>query len=223
MPDPIEDKDKKDPDKPPAMQEGPRDVATIQSEIAKAALAGQPVDELAKELALALVAAGSAAGSPASVPPPEPPTMGMKPEDAYARARAEMAQERKEAIDAIIDANHHLTDAQKAMARKQTSVKDARELIATYPRAANQNELARMGMQGNPKTDPKGKQSVRERALSADDDVMARVSRASSKEDTAGLLLDIPGHSVGWSPTQWLKEELGKHERRMKAQQEAGQ
>ena len=76
---------------------------------------------------------------------------GMKPEDAYARARTEWAKERTEAIEAIIDANPHLDDKQKAMARKQSTVAAARELIATYPRVANQNEPARMGMEKNPK------------------------------------------------------------------------
>jgi hypothetical protein len=96
----------------------------------------------------------------------------------------------------------------------------AQRLLKTYPRQASGQT---MGALPGKTPGAKPAQSVRERAMSADDDVMARVRRASSSEDTAGLILDIPGHSIGFSPTQWLKEALGKHERHMKAQQEAGQ
>lgn len=186
MPDPIEE-NKEKPDKAaPAMQEGggPRDVATIQGDIAKAALAGQPVDELAKELALALVAAGSAAGNgPASTAEPAPvapPTMGMKPEEAYAR---QAAADRKEAIEAILDANPHLDDKQKAMARKMPSVKDARELVASYPRAAN-HEPARMGLTANPKTDPRAslKPMARAIATARDNPTLRRIAGIGSLE-----------------------------------------
>ena len=148
MPDAVPDP-KKEPDKgteKPAMAEGaPRDVATIQGDIAKAALSGLPCEELCKELALALVAAGSAAGNgPSSTKEPiVPPTVGMTPEQAYAR---KIAENTKESIEAIVEANTHLTDSQKAMARKQSSAKDARELVSTYPRAANQNDQAKLGM-----------------------------------------------------------------------------
>jgi hypothetical protein len=51
-----------------------------------------------------------------------------------------------------------------------------------------------------------GKMSVRERALQASPEVMARVKRATSEEDTGGLALDVPGHVLAWSPTEFLKE-----------------
>lgn len=155
MPDQTEENKDKPDKQAPAMQEGaPRDVAAITADLIKAAMAGQPTDELVKELVAAQALAGaSGSNGPASTPEPPmaPPTMGMKPEDAYARARTEWAKERTEAIEAIIDANPHLDDKQKAMARKQSTVAAARELIATYPRVANQNEPARMGMEKNPK------------------------------------------------------------------------
>lgn len=150
MPEPTEE-DKK-PDKPaPAMQEGaPRDIAAIEADMLKARLSGADLTALQDEWFAAKMAA-TAGNGPASEPvPAAPPTMGMKPEEAYMR---QAAADRKEAIEAIIDANPHLDDKQKAMARKMPNVKDARELVASYPRAANQNEPARMGMLQNPKTD----------------------------------------------------------------------
>jgi hypothetical protein len=151
MPDPTNEENKDKPDKAPAMAEGgPRDLSAIEKDLIAAVLAGQPTDELAKELVAAKALAG-AGSAPASVPaPPVPPTMGMKPEDAYARKAAENT---REAIEAIIEANPHLSKEQAAMARKQVTAKDARELVATYPRAANQNDQAKLGMQKNPKTD----------------------------------------------------------------------
>lgn len=155
MPDPVTPENKKEPDNnKPAMQEGgkARDISAITADIVKAVLAGQPTEDLAKELVAAQAMAGAAAGAaPATEPPPAPvpPTMGMKPDEAYARVQAA----NKEAIEAIIDANPHLTKEQAAMARKQSSAKDARELVATYPRPANQNDPAKLGMQGNPKVD----------------------------------------------------------------------
>lgn len=209
MPDPIEEK-KDNPDKPKAQEGAPRDVATIQGDIAKAAMAGQPVDELAKELALALIAAGSGGGAPpapASEPAPAP-VMGMQQEQPYAR---QIAEATKEAIEAMIDANPHLTDPQKVMARKQATAKDARELIASYPRVGSdpaKPKDATMGLDGHPATPAGGgkKLSVRARAMQADPEVLARVQRATSKEDTAGLILDVPGHILAWSPSEMLKE-----------------
>jgi hypothetical protein len=158
------EEEKKEPDKgggdAPKMAEGaPRDLAAIQADMAKA----DPADtallaKLAIELRGALIQKGIEAqvggNGPASEAPPAPaPSMGMKPEDAFAR---KMAENTREAIEAIVDANPHLTDGQKAMARKQSTAKDARELVATYPRAANQNDAAKIGMQGNPKTNGDG-------------------------------------------------------------------
>jgi hypothetical protein len=131
MPDPIEEKKEPDKEAPKMAEGGPRDVATIQGEIAKAALAGQPVDELAKELALALVAAGSAAGSSAApVAPIEPPTMGMKPEEAYARGKkeAEAAAEAK-AVKAYANTLQGFSAEQLAMVRECSTVESAERLV----------------------------------------------------------------------------------------------
>lgn len=159
------EEEKKEPDKggedAPKMAEGaPRDLAAIQSDMAKA----DPADtallaKLAIELRGALIQKGIEAqaggNGPASEPAPvaPSPSMGMKPEEAYAR---KMAENTREAIEAIVEANPHLTKEQAAMARKQSTAKDARELVATYPRPANMNDAAKMGMQGNPKTNGEG-------------------------------------------------------------------
>lgn len=213
MPDnaPTDDKDKKEPDKPAMAQEGGRrSVAEIEQDLVKAALANQPTDDLVKELIAAKVA--EMANATAAAPPaPPPPEMGMKPEDAYARKAAENT---KESIEAIIEANPHLNDGQRAMARKQATAKDARELVGTYPRPSNQNEPAKLGLQ-NPKAGGNAP-TVRARALQADDDVMARVHRAASSDDTAGLHLDVPGHILAWSPTDWLREQYGAFQRARK-------
>ncbi len=226
MPDPTQDENKDKPPKDaPKMAEGaPRDVAAITADLIKAAMAGQPTDELVKELVAAQAIAGAGGNGPASAPPPAPPTMGMDPKDAYARARAEMAQERKEAIEAIIDANPHLTDSQKAMARKQTSVKDARELVATYPRVANQNEPARMGMQGNPKTDPKGAQSPFARMRKGPSDPMVReaIGLPSTAPNEHGIST-APAHVLTFSFAENARNYQDKYRAKMRAQREAVQ
>jgi hypothetical protein len=180
MPDPIEDPKKPDKEAP-KMQEGARDAAAINADIANA----DPNDsallaKLAMELRQALIAKAVepiAGNGPASEPSMLPaPTMGMKPEDAYMR---QAAADRKEAIEAIIDANPHLDDKQKAMARKMPSVKDARELIASYPRVANQNNPPRMGHETNPKMDPHAK--------------LLPLARAVAKAEESPLLRKVLG------------------------------
>jgi hypothetical protein len=130
--------EKKEPDKEaPKMQEGVMSVDEINAAIVKAVLAGQPTEELSKKLVEAMAVAGASNGPPSAPPPvvaPEPPSMGMKPDEAYARARKEAKDAQTEAIEAIIEANPHLDDKQKAMARKQATAKDARELVESYPR-----------------------------------------------------------------------------------------
>lgn len=59
----------------------------------------------------------------------------------------------------------------------------------------------------------KNQKSVRERALEADPEVLARVRSATSNKDTLGLHLDTPGHIVVWSPTDLLKEQYGAFKR----------
>lgn len=145
---PPTDQENKDKPEPAKAQDGaPRDVAAIQGDIAKAALAGQSCEELCKELALALVAAGSAAGSaPASAPPPPPPAMGMKPEDAYAR---KIAESTKEALEALVEA-HVIVDAkQKTAILNCGSIARAREILSAFPRNIT---APQMGLPGHPST-----------------------------------------------------------------------
>lgn len=216
MPDPIEDK--KEPDKQaPAMQEGaPRDIAAISADIANA----DPTDTaklaaLAIEYRQALVAKATeamAGNGPASTPEPPmaPPTMGMKPEDAYARARTEWAKERTEAIEAIIEANPHLDDKQKAMARKQSTVAAARELIATYPRVANQNEPACMGMDKNPKLGAPAARAVEGGLPPEESAAMARSMGAKENKPQPPHVNARGRFSMGnMTPTQ-LREAIAK-------------
>lgn len=223
MPDPADsdkdkDKDKSEPAKAlegGASSAGDPDGPAVADILAKqdgnaalawlAKLAGKAVD--------AALPGGEAAAPPAA---PEPASMGMSQEDAYARARAEVT---KEAVEGLIEANPHLSDKAKAVVRKQPDVARAREIIATYERPATEPAKPPMiGMPGHPATAAGGATavSVRARALQADPEVMARVRRSTSDEDTAGLHLDIPGHILAWSPTEMLKEQFGAFKRAQK-------
>lgn len=155
MPDATEDPKK--PDKPAMAEGAPRDAAAISADIANC----DPTDTaklatLAVELRQALIAKAvqpiADNGPPSVKEPMAPPTMGMKPEDAYARKILENTQE---AIGAVITAYGITDEKQIAAIRKMPTVKDASDLIAAFPRAANQNDQAKLGMLGNPKTDPK--------------------------------------------------------------------
>lgn len=141
--------------------------------------------------------------------------MGMKAEEAFARAK----EATKEGIEAVIDGRPDLTEPQRVQVRKAGTVALARELASTYARPAA-TEQPRMGMQGHPATAAGGGQalSVRVRAMQADPVVLARIKRATSEEDTAGLHLEVPGHILAWSPSQMLKEHFGAFKR---AQREA--
>lgn len=203
MPDVIEEDKDKQPDKPaPAMQEGaPRDIATIEQELLAARLANDTAKMAALQDEWFAAKMAATAATPAPVAPVEPPTMGMKPEDAYARKSAE---DRKEAIEAIIDANPHLADNQKAMIRKMPTVKDARELAASYPRAANQNDPVRMGMQGNPKLGNEGAPKTLQGGLPAEDSAaMARSMGAKENKPQAPHINKRGRFSMGnMTPTQ---------------------
>lgn len=204
-------------EKKPMAQEGPRDVAAIQADIVKAVLAGQPVEELAKELVAAQALAGAGTPEPASTPeppmPPAPPTMGMKPEEAYQRVQA--AQ--KEAIEAIIEANPHLTKEQASMARKQATAKDARELVATYPRPANQNDQATLGMRGNPKTDGQKLSPMARAMKDAEQNPMIRKILGMGSLDNDGVHLDIGnGVAVYIDGTERLNHQRAVFEARQK-------
>lgn len=226
MPDPIEEEQK--PDKPAAQEENsdkkpataPRDIAAIQADMAKADPAdATTLSKLAVELREALIAKGIEASSgpaPEPTPEPKPETMGMKPEEAYARVKqeAEAAAEAK-AVKAFADTVEGLTDEQRAMVREMPTVEKAQKLVTTYPRQATGGG-ATMGMTTKPSAAGSNAPTVRERALQASPEVLARVNRAASNEDTAGLHLDVPGHILAWSPADWLKEQYGAFKRAQK-------
>lgn len=217
MPDPADEKKKNEKEPPKAAETasgGEPDGGAVADILAKqdgaaalawlAKLAGKAVD--------AALPGGEAA---APVPTPEAQTMGMKPEDAYARGKAEG---QKEAVQAIVEANPHLTKEQAALARKQSTAAATRELVATYPRPAAQLDKPTMGALGHPSTAAGGGQAltVRARAMQADPEVLARVRRGTSDEDTLGLHLDVPGHILAFSPSELLKEQFGAFKRAQK-------
>jgi hypothetical protein len=207
----TEDKDKQ----APAMQEGAsRDVATITADLIKAAMAGQPTDELVKELVAAQALAGASgdngpASAPEPVAEPPPPTMGMKPEEAYARGKSD-AEKRSREIDAIVDAHPHLNTKQRAMVRRQTTIADAKELAASYPRTSNQ-EPARMGMQGNPKAQGANAPRAIQGGLPAEESAaMARKMGAKENKPQAPHINARCRFSMGnMTPTQ-LREAIAK-------------
>lgn len=182
--------DKKDKPEPAKAQDGaPRDVATIEVELAKAQMSGQPIEALALELALALVARGAAGGAePASVPPPPPPAMGMKPEDAYAR---QVAASTKEALEALVEA-HVITDAkQKSAILNCGSIARAREILSAFPRNIT---APQMGLGGHPST-PAGGGKVEKKNVfkpSGDAASMAR-ARVDADPDEELPAIEAPG------------------------------
>lgn len=188
MPDMEENKDK--PDKAsPAMQEGaPRDAAAINADIANA----DPNDaallvKLAAELRQALIAKAVApmgGNGSASEPAPVPvPTMGMKPEDAYARGKreAEAAGEKKLVERFANTLKGSFTDEQLAMVRRMPSLDDAEALVKTYPRAANQNDQAKLGMLSNPKIGSEAKTPLTGGLGANESTAMARKMGAQDK------------------------------------------
>jgi hypothetical protein len=137
MPDaPTEEKDKKPDKAAPAMQEGAdMSVEEIKKALAEARLAGDQPKVL--ELVDKLLVTHMAAPAPASVPlpPVEPPTMGMKPEEAYARGKkeAEAAAEAK-AVKAYAESLEGLTPEQKIEVADAPSMARAQRLVKSYSR-----------------------------------------------------------------------------------------
>jgi hypothetical protein len=215
MPDPTEEK--KEPDKEaPKMAEGrPRDVATIQGEIAKAALAGQPVDELAKELALALVAAGSAAGAGAAAPvvePIVPPVMGMKPEDAYARGvKATEAAADARAVKAYANTLQGLSTEQMAMVRECSTVEGAERLVKVCVKPATEKAIT---LPDHPAGKGKEQAPVARAAglSSGEASAMARAMGAKNNKPIPPSVLPNGRFTLGtMTPTQ-LREAMARGE-----------
>jgi hypothetical protein len=140
-------------------------------------------------------------GETQAVVEPEAPVMGMKTEQAYARAQKEadarIEATQKEAIEAIVDANPHLDDKQRTVVRKQPTVAAAREIIASYPRPQATPEKPTMGLQGHPGTVKGG---------GAPQTALARIKSSASPRvqkimgmtaaDNDGVTYDLPGHMV---------------------------
>jgi hypothetical protein len=131
MPDPIEEK--KDPDnEAPKMAEGaPRDIGAIEADMLKTRLAGGDISALQDEWFAAKMTATTAP----VVTPPAPPVMGMKPEEAYARAKRDAD---KAAANALVAALHQfspLGEKQRAYLAGRLSVAEVNEALEAMPRA----------------------------------------------------------------------------------------
>lgn len=210
--------DKKAEEKPPEaevkkQEAAPHTVAEIEQAIAAAAIAGQPTDELVKELLAALVARGAKppaeAPEPASVPP-----MGMVDQGTMARAIAKAENEARAAQDeakkAIVSANPHLNDAQKAIVLEQPNAAKARAVAESYGRPQAQEK---MGMEKHPAAGGGRAETVRARLMrETSDTVKARVFRGRSKDNTSGMNLDQLGYTLVYSPGKHLSEMRGEHE-----------
>jgi len=206
--------DKKAEEKPPEAevkkQEAPRSVAEIEQAIAAASLAGQPVEELVKELVAALVAAlvargaqpqASAEPAPASVSP-----MGVVDQAAMARAIAEATNEAKKAI---VSANSHLNEAQKAIVMEQPTAAKARVVAESYGRPTVAIE-AKMGLEKHPAAGGGKSETIRARLMrETSETVKDRVFRGRSRDKTHGMNLDQPGYTIVYSPGKHLSEMRG--------------
>lgn len=148
MPDPTNEENKDKPDKEAAAaQEGSAEMSVeeIKAALVKAVLDGQPTEELAKKLVAAMATAGAEAASPPPAPEPMPeaaPTMGMKPEEAYARGQksgeaAATAKANREAVKAFAESldDDRVTPEQRAEIAEAPSMARAQRLLKTYPRA----------------------------------------------------------------------------------------
>ena len=130
MPDPIEDPKKPDKEAPKMAEGAPRDIAAINADMVKAVLAGQPIEELGKELVAAQAIAGASGGGAAPVvAPPEPPSMGMQPDQAYARAV------NKKAVATLVGNLPGLDEKQKKYLLGRSSIDEVNEALEAMPRA----------------------------------------------------------------------------------------
>jgi hypothetical protein len=210
MPDATEQENKDKPDKEaPKMQEGARDAAAINADIANA----DPSDaallaKLAAELRQALIAKAVApiAGNATAAEPVPPPVMGMKPEDAYARAKRE---ESKKAVKTLVDNLPGLDDKQKKYLHGRASVEEVNEALEAMPRAvaAKPIELpSHPAGKGGAKEDP----FAREMAEAENDPVMRAALNIGSVEKD-GVQYDVPGRIIYIDGTENLRHMRAKH------------
>lgn len=206
--------DKKAEEKPPEAevkkQEAPRGVAEIEKAIAEAKLAGQPFDDLVNELVAALVARGAQPAAPNSEPPSVPP-MGVTDQAAMARAIAEANTEAKKAI---VGANPHLNDAQKAIVLEQPTAAKARAIAESYPKPTAAPEPPKMGAP-HPALGGGAKTSVLARAIAEkkSDRVFCRALGIGSSESD-GISHDVGGYIVYVDGTERLMHLREKYNRR---------
>lgn len=213
MPDAANDKDK-DKNGAPMAQEGEIDAAAIVDAVStndgnKALAVLKKLLESAAEAVVPTV-------EPVTTEPTiEAPTMGMKPEEAYARVqRAEKAQKEaaKEAIEAIVEANMHLNDGQKTLVRKQTTPAAARELADSYPRPSAEPQKPTMGMPGHPATGAGGGKSETPLArIKSNASPQVRKIMGMTGPANDGVAFEIPGHMAYVDYVEMLAAQRNKH------------
>lgn len=199
MPPETEEKDKKEPDKPPMAQDGATmPVEEIKAKLVEAVLAGQPTEEIAAQLVKAMAMA-SAAPPPAPTPPAE---MGMKPEDvAYARGKkAAEAEAEQKLVKTYAETLEGLDEEQRAQVRDMPTLARAQALAKTYKKPAPAApEKQTMGMHAHPAKGEEGKkQSAMARACALPSDPMARqaMGYVDTSAESGGIELDNPGYLV---------------------------
>lgn len=136
MPDPVPPE--KPADKPaekPAMQAA-RPIADIEKDLLAARLAGSDTAALLDEWLAAKMAAPAGDNGPPSAPVPVPP-VGMSQDQAYARGKAEAeasaaAAGEKKLVERFVASVEGLSEAQRAVARKMSTLADAEEAVKSY-------------------------------------------------------------------------------------------
>lgn len=190
------------------MAEGaPRDVAAITADIVKAILGGQPIEELGKELVMAQALAGAAGAAPAPAAPIEPTTMGMKPDDAYTRAKRDAD---KAAVKVLVDnlPTERVDEKQKKYLHGRASIAEVNEALEAMPRAQTDKviTLAEHPAGKGKKEDP----FAREMAAAENDPVMRAALNIGSTESD-GVMYDVPGRIVYVDGTENLRYQRAKY------------
>lgn len=218
MPDATDDnKDKPDNgteggDKKPAMQEGaPRDPAAINADIANAdPNDGALLAKLAAELRQALIAKAVApiGNGPASTPEP-PPVMGMKPEDAYARAKLE---EGKKAVKTLVENLPGLNEKQKKYLSGRNSVEEVAEALEAMPREQSEKVIT---LPDHPsKKNKKTEDPLAREIAEAENDPVFRAALNIGSTESDGVMYNAPGRIIYIDGTENLRHQRAKHRAR---------